>query len=142
MIADGYQLLAELGAVDEGNGLTQIGWQLAKFPIDPRIARMILAAQREKCLPEMLVIASALSIQDPRERPFDRAEAADRAQEQFQEEKSDFIVVSEALELFRGSAQAQEIEPQADRASARAFSLAPAHARVARHPRAACGARG
>jgi ATP-dependent helicase HrpA len=91
MIADGYQLLAELGAVDENNRLTQIGWQLAKFPIDPRIARMILAAQREKCLPEMLVIASALSIQDPRERPFDRAEAADRAQEQFQEEKSDFM---------------------------------------------------
>jgi ATP-dependent helicase HrpA len=91
MIADGYQLLAELGAVDEDNRLTQIGWQLAKFPIDPRIARMILAAEREKCLPEMLVIASALSIQDPRERPFDRADAADRAQEQFQEEKSDFM---------------------------------------------------
>ncbi|MGZ8156798.1 MAG: ATP-dependent RNA helicase HrpA, partial [Burkholderiales bacterium] len=91
MIADGYQLLAELGAVDEGNQLTRIGWQLAKFPIDPRIARMVLAAQREKCLREVLIIASALSIQDPRERPFDRAEAADRAQEQFQEEKSDFM---------------------------------------------------
>jgi len=91
MIADGYQLLAELGAVDENNQLTRIGWQLAKFPIDPRIARIILAAQREKCLPEALVIAAALSIQDPRERPFDRADAADRAQEQFQEEKSDFM---------------------------------------------------
>ncbi len=91
MIADGYQLLQELGAVNEENELTQIGWQLAKFPIDPRIARMVLAAQRESCLREVLVIASALSIQDPRERPFDRAEAADRAQEQFQEERSDFL---------------------------------------------------
>jgi ATP-dependent helicase HrpA len=100
MIADGYQLLAELGAVDEGNRLTQIGWQLAKFPIDPRIARMILAAQRENCLPEMLVIASALSIQDPRERPFDRAEAADRAQEQFQEEKSDFMSYLKLWDFF------------------------------------------
>ncbi|HLE66477.1 MAG TPA: ATP-dependent RNA helicase HrpA, partial [Burkholderiales bacterium] len=91
MIADGYQLLAELGAVDERNQLTQTGWQLAKFPIDPRIARMILAARHEGCLAEVLVIASALSIQDPRERPFERAEAADRAHEAFQDERSDFL---------------------------------------------------
>jgi len=91
MIADGYQLLQELGAVDDKNDLTQTGWQLAKFPIDPRIARMVLAAQREKCLSEVLIIASALSIQDPRERPFERADAADRAQEQFHEERSDFL---------------------------------------------------
>src|SRR5688572_7467142 len=57
MIADGYQLLQELGAVDQANELTQIGWQLSKFPIDPRIARMVLAAQREKCLQEVLIIA-------------------------------------------------------------------------------------
>jgi len=97
-IADGYQLLQELGAVNEENELTQVGWQLARFPIDPRIARMVLAAQREKCLTEVLIIASALSIQDPRERPFDRADAADKAQEQFQEEKSDFLAY---LKLWR-----------------------------------------
>jgi ATP-dependent helicase HrpA len=91
MIADGYQLLTELGAVDERRELTQVGWQLAKFPIDPRIARMILAARQEGALAEVLVIASALSIQDPRERPFERADAADRAHEAFQDERSDFL---------------------------------------------------
>ena len=100
MISDGYQLLAELGAVDEHNQLTQIGWQLAKFPIDPRIARMVLAAKRENALREVLIIASALSIQDPRERPFDRADEADRAQEQFQEERSDFIAYLKLWDFF------------------------------------------
>ena len=91
MIADGYQLLAELGAVDESNALTPIGWQLAKFPIDPRVARMVIAAKRENCLKEVLIIASALSVQDPRERPFERADAADRAHEPFRDEHSDFL---------------------------------------------------
>jgi ATP-dependent helicase HrpA len=100
MIADGYQLLAELGAVDGRNSLTRIGWQLARFPIDPRIARMVLAAHREKCLHEVLIIASALSIQDPRERPFERADAADRAQEQFQEERSDFLAYLKLWAFF------------------------------------------
>ena len=71
MIADGYQLLAELGAVDDENQLTPVGWQLAKFPMDPRISRMIIAARQENCLSEMLIIASTLSVQDPRGRPFD-----------------------------------------------------------------------
>jgi ATP-dependent helicase HrpA len=91
MIADGYQLLAELGAVDEKNQLTPVGWQLAKFPIDPRIARMIVAAKQENCLAEVLVIAAALTLQDPRERPYERAEAADRAHQAFQDERSDFL---------------------------------------------------
>ena len=91
MIADGYQLLAELGAVDDENQLTPVGWQLAKFPMDPRISRMIIAARQENCLSEMLIIASALSVQDPRDRPFDRTEAADRAHQPFQDERSDFM---------------------------------------------------
>ncbi|OGA44420.1 MAG: ATP-dependent RNA helicase HrpA [Betaproteobacteria bacterium RIFCSPLOWO2_12_FULL_62_58] len=91
MIADGYQLLTELGAVDERNNLTPVGWQLAKFPIDPRIARMIVAARQENCLTEVLIIASALSVQDPRDRPYERADAADRAHERFQDERSDFL---------------------------------------------------
>ncbi|SDH90393.1 ATP-dependent RNA helicase HrpA [Nitrosomonas sp. Nm132] len=91
MIADGYQLLAELGAVDDNNALTAIGWRLAKFPIDPKIARMILAAKQENCLSELLIIASALSLQDPRDRPFERQEAADRAHEPFRDERSDFM---------------------------------------------------
>jgi ATP-dependent RNA helicase HrpA len=98
MIADGYQLLAELGAVNEANELTDIGRRLARFPMDPRVARMVLAAGREHCLDEILVIAAALEVDDPRERPFDRAEAADRAHERFHDEQSDFLAL---LKLWR-----------------------------------------
>ncbi len=91
MIADGYQLLAELGAVNERNELTEIGWRLAKFPIDPRIARMVIAAQQEHCVSEILIIAAALEIQDPRDRPYERAAAADQAHSKFNDERSDFI---------------------------------------------------
>ncbi|MCW5625476.1 MAG: ATP-dependent RNA helicase HrpA [Burkholderiales bacterium] len=91
MISDGYQLLAELGAVDDKRALTPVGAQLAKLPIDPRIARMIVAAKRENCLREVLIIASALSVQDPRERPIDKADAADQAHAIFVDERSDFV---------------------------------------------------
>jgi ATP-dependent helicase HrpA len=100
MIADGYQLLSELGAVDEANALTGTGWRMAKFPIDPKIARMILAAKEENCLSEVLIIASALSIQDPRERPFEQREAADRAHQRFQDERSDFLGYLKLWEFF------------------------------------------
>ncbi|WON73660.1 ATP-dependent RNA helicase HrpA [Nitrosospira sp. Is2] len=100
MVADGYQLLAELGAVDEANALTSIGWRMAKFPIDPKIARMILAAREENCLSEVLIIAAALSVQDPRDRPFERQEAADRAHQRFQDERSDFIGYLKLWEFF------------------------------------------
>ena len=100
MIADGYQLLAELGAVDPGNQLTPLGRRLARFPIDPRIARMILAAERESCLAEVLVIAAVLEVDDPRERPFERAEAADRAHEKFRDEQSDFMSLLKLWEWF------------------------------------------
>ncbi len=100
MIADGYQLLAELGAVDEANELTATGRRLARFPIDPRVARMILAAERENCLAEMLVIAAVLEVNDPRERPFERAEAADRAHLRFHDEQSDFMSLLKLWEYF------------------------------------------
>jgi ATP-dependent helicase HrpA len=102
MIADGYQVLAELGAVDEENRLTPVGRKLARFPIDPRIARMILAAEREGCLAEVLVIAAVLETDDPRERPFERAEAADRAHDRFRDEQSDFTSL---LKLWEGFGQ-------------------------------------
>jgi ATP-dependent helicase HrpA len=105
MIADGYQLLAELGAVDADKALTPVGWQLAKFPIDPRIARMIIAAKQENCLNEVLIIASALSVQDPRERPFDKAEAADRAHAQFVDDKSDFMAYLKLWQFFGDAIQ-------------------------------------
>jgi ATP-dependent helicase HrpA len=91
LINDGYQLLQELGAVDASRQLTEIGRQLARLPLDPRMARMILAAKRESCLREILIMASALAIQDPRERPMDKREAADQAHKKFADERSDFM---------------------------------------------------
>jgi ATP-dependent helicase HrpA len=90
-IADGYALLGELGAVDEARQLTEVGRQLARLPLDPRIARMVLAAKEEGSLAEVLVIASALAVQDPRDRPMERAAAADAAHKKFADEKSDFL---------------------------------------------------
>ena len=90
-IADGYQLLQELGAVDDANALTPLGRQLAKLPLDPRVGRMILAAQSSACLSEMLVIASALSVQDPRDRPLEAQAAADLAHRKFANDKSEFL---------------------------------------------------
>ena len=91
MIADGYQLLSELGAVDESRTITPTGKQLAKLPIDPRVARMLVAAKEEGCLSEVLIIAAALSVQDPRERPMDKQEAVAQAHAEFLDEKSDFL---------------------------------------------------
>ncbi len=91
MIRDGYLTLLELGAVDEQNELTAIGHQLAKLPIDPRLGRMILSAKDEGVLDDVLIIAAALSVQDPRERPMDAQEAADAAHAQFRDENSDYL---------------------------------------------------
>jgi ATP-dependent helicase HrpA len=90
-IADGYQLLAELGAVDEANELTAIGKTLARLPLDPRVARIILEANARGALAEALVIASALSVQDVRDRPIDKQTQADQAHKQFDDERSEFV---------------------------------------------------
>ena len=90
-IADGYQLLAELGATDEQNALTPIGRELAKLPLDPRIGRMILAAREREAMHEVLVVASALSVQDVRDRPVEHQQAADQAHAKFDDEKSEFL---------------------------------------------------
>ncbi len=91
MINDGFKLLEELGAVDPKRALTAIGKRLTRLPLDPRIARMVLAAHEEGSLREVLIIAAALSIQDPRERPLDARQAADEKQARFQDERSDFL---------------------------------------------------
>ncbi len=90
-IADGYQLLAELNAVDERNELTVTGRELARLPLDPRVGRMLLAARDQHCLHEMMIIAAALSVQDPRERPQEAQDAADNAHRKFADERSDFL---------------------------------------------------
>jgi ATP-dependent helicase HrpA len=91
LIADGYQTLLELGAVDKQSNLTALGAKLARLPIDPRIARMILAAEQEGVEKEVLIIAAALSVQDPRERPLDKQQAADAAHVEFRDVDSDFL---------------------------------------------------
>ncbi len=89
-IADGYLLLAELGAVDDANELTPIGRELARLPLDPRVGRMILEARERQSLDEVLVIASALSVQDVRDRPMEAQGAADAAHVKFDDERSEF----------------------------------------------------
>ena len=90
-VADGYDLLQELNAVAPDRSLTATGRELARLPLDPRVARMLVAARAEGCLDQVLVIAAALSVQDPRERPLERAAAADERHAAFADERSDFL---------------------------------------------------
>ncbi|OIJ67068.1 ATP-dependent RNA helicase HrpA [Streptomyces mangrovisoli] len=102
-IRDGVQLLQELGALDPAQKdprkqLTQTGRKLAQLPVDPRLARMVLEADRNDCVREVMVIAAALSIQDPRERPADKQTQADQQHARFRDETSDFLAY---LNLWR-----------------------------------------
>jgi len=93
LLNDGYRLLQELGAVDGDRRITRLGRQMAALPVDPRLARILFEAGRQRCLAEALVIAAFLSIQDPRERPADQTEAADQAHAGFADPRSDFVTV-------------------------------------------------
>lgn len=105
MIRDGYHTLHELGAVDAHNELTDLGRDLARLPIDPRLGRMILQADREHCLAEVLIIAAALSIPDPRERPHDQQEKADAAHARFAHEDSDFLAFVNLWQAYHDEAR-------------------------------------
>ncbi|MEZ2740805.1 ATP-dependent RNA helicase HrpA [Comamonas jiangduensis] len=89
-IADGYQLLAELGAVDERGNLLHMGKELSRLPLDPRVGRMIVEARERGALAEVLIIASALSVQDVRDRPLEAQQQADQQHAKFDDEKSEF----------------------------------------------------
>jgi ATP-dependent helicase HrpA len=91
LISDGFKLLEELQAVDDKNQLTSVGRQLSKLPLDPRLSRMVLASQDLSCVRELLIIVSALSVQDPRERPIEKQQAADLSHRRFWAENSDFV---------------------------------------------------
>ncbi|MFA9477668.1 ATP-dependent RNA helicase HrpA [Phycisphaerales bacterium AB-hyl4] len=91
MIRAGYRTLHELGAIDEQEKLTPVGRTLAKLPVDPRIGRMVMAGEKENCLAEVLVIAAALEVQEPRLRPPDQQQRADEAHARFADEHSDFM---------------------------------------------------
>lgn len=99
-VEDGYRSLFELGAIDERRALSPLGRELAKLPVDPRIGRMLLAAREFNCLCEMVILASALSIQDPRDRPQDKRQESDRAHEEFRDEASDFVQLVNLWKFF------------------------------------------
>ncbi|MES9895379.1 MAG: ATP-dependent RNA helicase HrpA, partial [Candidatus Thiodiazotropha endolucinida] len=91
LIKDGYRILEEIGAVAGDRRITRLGQQLARLPVDPRIGRMLLSAAHSHCMKEVMVIAAALSVQDPRERPVDKQQLADEAHTRFRHEQSDFL---------------------------------------------------
>ena len=90
-INDGLRLLHELHALDAQHRLTELGRKLARLSLDPRLARMLLAADGENCLHEVLIIVSGLSVQDPRDRPQEAQQAADQSHARFRHERSDFL---------------------------------------------------
>jgi ATP-dependent helicase HrpA len=89
-VDDGYRVLEELGALDDQGEPNETGRKLARLPIDPRLGRMLLAGERENCVREVLIVAAALSMQDPRERPLAAQKKADEAHRRFRDEGSDF----------------------------------------------------
>lgn len=91
LVSDGYKLLFELGAIDRQHKITAIGKILARLPLDPKLGRMLVEAEKESALHEVLIIASAMAIQDVRERPMDKQQAADEAHKKFTDNRSDFI---------------------------------------------------
>jgi ATP-dependent helicase HrpA len=102
-IADGWQQLAELGAVDSKRALTTTGRTMAKLPVDVKLARMLVAANAHGCLHEMLTIAAFLGIQDPRERPSDQRAAADAAHAEFRDAKSEFVGILKLWNAYRAA---------------------------------------
>ena len=92
LIRDGYKVLQELGAVDCNGKLSTIGRRMARLPVDPRLARMVLTALEQGCLAEILVISSAMAVQDPRERPPDKQQQADLMHARFAHPRSDFMM--------------------------------------------------
>jgi ATP-dependent helicase HrpA len=97
---DGYDTLRELAAIDDEHRLTETGKRMARLPVDPRIGRMILAAQDAHCLHDVLVIASALSVQDPRVRPHEKRDAADQAHARFKVQGSDFLTLRAIWDFY------------------------------------------
>jgi ATP-dependent helicase HrpA len=111
-IADGYQLLNELGATDDANELTPLGKELSRLPLDPRVGRMILEARTRDALTEVLVIASALSGQDVRDRPQEAAQAADEKHKKFDDEKSEFMGYLKLWKWLGESRGGSPVDPQ------------------------------
>ncbi|MEP5765436.1 MAG: ATP-dependent RNA helicase HrpA [Halieaceae bacterium] len=106
LVRDGFKLLEELSAVDGAGKLTALGRRMAALPVDPRFARMLLAAADAGALRELLIIASALSVQDPRERPVDKQQASDEKHRRFWDERSDFLAWIKLWDYYEEQRQA------------------------------------
>lgn len=110
-IRDGLDILRDLGALTKYDSaeetnlykLTDTGWKMAEFPLDPRASRMLIEAQQENCVNEIAIIAAALSIQDPRERPYEKADEASKAHAQFAHPESDFLTYLNIWNRYHGS---------------------------------------
>ena len=111
-ISAGYQLLQELGALDEKRNLTPLGRDIARLPVDPAIGRMVLQSVRERALDEVLVIAAGLSIQDPRERPIEKQGEADQAHRQFLDLDSDFLALLKIWDAFHDRLESLKTQNQ------------------------------
>src|SRR5690606_18708123 len=101
-IRDGQRTLRELGALGEDGRLTDIGRRLARLPLDPRLGRMLLAAAEEHCLEEVAIIAAALSVPDPRDRPADKQTQADQKHAVWRDQHSDFMTLLALWRAFTG----------------------------------------
>ena len=135
-IRDGVQLLQELGAFDNDGAITDVGRRLAQLPVDPRLGRMILQADAEGCVREVLVLAAALSIPDPRERPADREEAARQKHARFADEHSDFVSYLNLWRYLRRAAK-RTVRQLISADVSRGVPALPAHPRMAGPRRAA-----
>ena len=105
-INDGFQLLQELQAVDDARQVNRMGLEMARFPVDLRLARMLMQASKTGCLTEVLTIVSALAMQDPRDRPHDQQQAADEKHRQFRHEQSDFMTLVNIWNFYEEQRQA------------------------------------
>jgi ATP-dependent helicase HrpA len=105
-INDGFHLLQELQAVDDGRQINRMGREMARFPLDLRLSRMLMQASRTGCMTEVLTIVSGLAMQDPRDRPHDQQQAADEKHRQFKDEQSDFMTLVNIWEFFEAQRQA------------------------------------
>ncbi len=101
MVRDGYKTLFEIGAVDHSQNLTPLGKRLSRMPVDPRIGKIVFAAEENGCLADVLIIAAALEVQDPRQRPLEKQQAADTAHEQFRHPQSDFLSLLNLWDFFQ-----------------------------------------
>ncbi|MEI6890830.1 MAG: ATP-dependent RNA helicase HrpA [Pontiella sp.] len=106
LVNEGYKALRDIGAIDDGRKLTSMGRDIARFPTDPHLARMLIQAHEEGALPELLILVAFLSIQDVRERPTEKADLADQAHAQWKEPKSDFITI---LNLWMALEEARQV---------------------------------